>query len=361
MKLRRITLAAALAIVPALRAAEANLDDWLHDNLSNRALWLYGSNNLALETAPAELPPRTPGKRWVLNRDGQPAAVVYFVPGDIKSVEVDTHRQPGAAGDFTLSVSPDGRIWQPLPSTVAALENGAGWEYRLLAADAVPAHQMHVRVEFPAEAKADTHRLTEVWIRFTWDASLLETDAPKPARDETSTTATSELKPTVSAEPATAVSPAREAIVVFGKPDPVAATASVATPPAAPAAGAELVRTLSPNEERPIATIFTSENAPATPVPPAPPADLPPAPAAETPVVVPSVAPEAAPVPAPPAGPAPVENSGEASGAPGVAPTPAEPSATAALEPTSSPSVVKVAKPAKKKSPPRNRIGPRSR
>jgi len=173
----------ALALLAMLLpiVAGAQTDEWLRDDMSDDALHLLRTSNLSVENASAaQLPGSIGGStQWIVSKGDGPAYVVYFVPGRIHEVEIDTHRLTGASGEFNIAVSSDGRLYQPLDTGSMLLDSAFGWDYRLVATDQVPENATHLLVQFPDAASA--HRLSEVWIRFSWDDALAAPFLPPPA------------------------------------------------------------------------------------------------------------------------------------------------------------------------------------
>lgn len=164
--------------------AAAQTDEWVRDDMSDDSLWLLHTSNLSTQVAGAGLLPGAIGgsSQWVMSKGDGPAYVVYFLPGPIHEVELDTHRLAGAAGDFTLAVSTDGKLYQPIDAGAVQLDSTFGWDYRLMSADQIPANATHLLVQFPDGASA--HRLSEVWIRYTWDNALASQFLPAPVATE---------------------------------------------------------------------------------------------------------------------------------------------------------------------------------
>lgn len=171
-------LALAAALLPALAAAQT--DEWVRDNMSDESLWLLRTGNLAREAPRAGTLPGAPddSSHWVMSKGDGPAYVVYFIPGRIHEVEIDTHRLAGATGDFSLAVSTDGKLYQPLDTGAVLLDTSFGWDYRLMASDQIPENATHLLVQFPEGSTA--HSLSEVWIRYTWDDALISRFLPEP-------------------------------------------------------------------------------------------------------------------------------------------------------------------------------------
>jgi hypothetical protein len=171
-------LALAAVLLPALAAAQT--DEWVRDDMSDESLWLLRTSNLAREAPRAGTLPGAPdgGSHWVMSKGDGPAYVVYFIPGRIHEVEIDTHRLAGASGDFTLAVSADGKLYQPLDAGAVLLDTSFGWDYRLMASDQIPENATHLLVQFPDGSTA--HSLSEVWIRYTWDDALVSRFLPEP-------------------------------------------------------------------------------------------------------------------------------------------------------------------------------------
>jgi hypothetical protein len=175
----RPALAFAAILIPFITVAQT--DEWVRDDMSDESLWLLRTGNLAREPSTAGVFPGAPerGSQWVVSKGDGPAYVVYFLPGAIHEVEIDTHRLAGAAGDFTLAVSTDGKLYQPIDTGSVLLDSSFGWDYRLMASDQIPENATHLLVQFPNGSTA--HRLSEVWIRYTWDDALVNRFLPVPA------------------------------------------------------------------------------------------------------------------------------------------------------------------------------------
>lgn len=171
----------ALVAVLLPLASVAQTDEWVRDDMSDESLWLLRTANLAREAPRSVSLPGAPdgASHWVMSRGDGPAYVVYFIPGRIHEVEIDTHRLAGAEGDFTLAVSTDGKLYQPLDAGAVLLDTSFGWDYRLMASDQIPDNATHLLVQFPDGSTA--HGLSEVWIRYTWDDSLVSRFLPPPA------------------------------------------------------------------------------------------------------------------------------------------------------------------------------------
>ena len=172
------TVAVFAMLLSLISAAQS--EEWLRDDMSDDALYLLRTSNLSVEKAnAAQLPGSIGGStQWIASKGDGPAYVVYFVPGRIHEVEIDTHRLAGAAGDFNVAVSTDGRLYQPLNTGSMLLDSAFGWDYRLVSTDQVPENATHLLVQFPDAASA--HRLSEVWIRFSWDDALAAPFLPPP-------------------------------------------------------------------------------------------------------------------------------------------------------------------------------------
>jgi hypothetical protein len=173
------SLSAILAIIllaaPGARAAE----EWLHDPLDDARWWLFADGTLAFEPVPEEFGANAPGRHWLRREDDAPAHVVYFVPGLVRGLEIDSHRRLGATGDFEVWLSADGRSYRRWEVTAQPLETVDEWEFRLIEEPELPPGYSHVLVRFPDAATAQTHRLSEVWIRFLWiEAAASEPTAP---------------------------------------------------------------------------------------------------------------------------------------------------------------------------------------
>ena len=170
----------ALAVALILVVAAAQTDEWVRDDLSDESLWLLRTSNLAREAPRAGTLPGAPdsGSQWVISKGDGPAYVVYFIPGRIHEVEIDTHRLAGATGDFTLAVSTDGKLYQPLDAGAVLLDSSFGWDYRLMASDQIPENATHLLVRFPDGSTG--HSLSEVWIRYSWDDALVSRFLPSP-------------------------------------------------------------------------------------------------------------------------------------------------------------------------------------
>jgi hypothetical protein len=174
-------LALVAVLLPAL--APAQTDEWVRDDMSDDSLWLLRTGNLAREAPRAGTLPGAPAgtSHWVMSKGDGPAYVVYFIPGRIHEVEIDTHRLAGATGDFSLAVSTDGKLYQPLDAGAVLLDTSFGWDYRLMASDQIPENATHLLVQFPDGSTA--HSLSEVWIRYTWDDALVRPFLPKPVAE----------------------------------------------------------------------------------------------------------------------------------------------------------------------------------
>jgi hypothetical protein len=175
----RPALAFAAILLPVTAIAQA--DEWVRDDMTDDSLLLLQTGNLSREPSTAGVFPGAPerGSQWVVSKGDGPAYVVYFLPGAIHEVEIDTHRLAGAAGDFTLAVSTDGKLYQPINAGSVLLDSSFGWDYRLMASDQIPKNATHLLVQFPNGSTA--HRLSEVWIRYTWDDALVNKFLPAPA------------------------------------------------------------------------------------------------------------------------------------------------------------------------------------
>lgn len=175
----RFLPALAAALLPL--ASVAQTDEWVRDDMSDESLWLLRTSNLAREAPRAGTLPGAPDSdsHWVMSKGDGPAYVVYFIPGRIHEVEIDTHRLAGASGDFTLAVSTDGKLYQPLDAGSVLLDTSFGWDYRLMASDQIPENATHLLVRFPDGSTE--HSLSEVWIRYTWDDALVSRFLPAPA------------------------------------------------------------------------------------------------------------------------------------------------------------------------------------
>ena len=182
-------------------AATAQTDEWMRDDMSDNSLWLLKTSNLKTEaTNPALLPGSIGGpSQWVMSQGEGPAYVVYFIPGRIEEVEIDTHRLAGASGDFSLAVSTDGKLYQPIDAGSVTLDSAFGWDYRLMSAENIPIDATHLLVRFPDGSSA--HRLSEVWVRYQWDDALAArflpapvTQAPTPGVDDYSYQSDTELQ-----------------------------------------------------------------------------------------------------------------------------------------------------------------------
>ncbi|HUG12683.1 MAG TPA: hypothetical protein VMM36_16835 [Opitutaceae bacterium] len=175
----RFLPALAVALLPLVSVAQT--DEWVRDDMTDESLWLVRTGNLAREPSTAGVFPGAPerGSQWVVSKGDGPAYVVYFLPGAIHEVEIDTHRLAGAAGDFTLAVSTDGKLYQPINAGSVLLDSSFGWDYRLMASDQIPENATHLLVQFPNGSSA--HRLSEVWIRYTWDDARVNQFLPTPA------------------------------------------------------------------------------------------------------------------------------------------------------------------------------------
>lgn len=172
------SLLAVLALAaPAARAAE----DWLHDPLDDSRWWLFAAGALTFEPVPGKFGSRAPGQHWVRRDDGAPAHVVYFVPGLLRGIEIDTHRRLDAAGDFELWLSADGLNYRRWDVPAQALETVGEWEFRLLEVVELPPGYSHALVRFPDSATPETHRLSEVWIRFLWIEAAAPAPLPQPS------------------------------------------------------------------------------------------------------------------------------------------------------------------------------------
>lgn len=215
--------------VADLLPAETNSGEWLNDTLDDARLWFASSNNLRAVAIAAELRDYSRGRRWLQASDAHPAWVMYYVPGRIEQVEIDTHHWAGGAIDFRFSAGPvpaqlTALDVQPLPVAVTA-----GWLRALHASDALPPNASFLLIEFPAGADFDRARLTEVWIRYT----------PRPAEAETQPAPNAASPAAISAAATDSISPAASPAVLPAA-SPAAAAVAASPLPSAPPVEPEL-------------------------------------------------------------------------------------------------------------------------
>jgi len=252
-------LALAAALLPALAAAQT--DEWVRDDMSDESLWLLRTSNLAREAPRAGTLPGAPdgSSHWVMSKGDGPAYVVYFIPGRIHEVEIDTHRLAGATGDFSLAVSTDGKLYQPLDAGAVLLDTSFGWDYRLMASDQIPENATHLLVQFPDGSTA--HSLSEVWIRYTWDDALISRFLPEPAaaaqqQETLAAQSDADLQKMLEVLMPQAAPPAAQEVssIADGTPETIEPAAFFAEPPRAP----NIVENAAPPVE--FATPHAAEN-----------------------------------------------------------------------------------------------------
>lgn len=245
-----LIIAVAIAWPPAgANAQQADLDElppepvggeWIEDTLDDDRLWFAASDNLAFEELAPELPGYAPGRKWVYVVDGQPAWVMYYIPGELLGFEVDTHHYGASAPFFAFAV---GSRWDELTPIEPEFEEITGFDAKWMrlyrSANALPAGTRFLLIAFPDDRDRRAARLTEVWLRCRFDDPALEQERTPRSRQDINPFA----RPSEAVDSPDDAPPSEEGTAITEPViEPLVVTARRFVPPEAPVTALKLPR-----------------------------------------------------------------------------------------------------------------------
>jgi hypothetical protein len=182
-----------LALGASARAADATGDDavlpsesaggeWLQDKLDDPSLWFAGTDNLVFESVATAVAGRQTGRRWVGVIGGQPAWIVYYVPGELLGFEADTWHHAGAATDFHFLAGADVNDLSAVDDMATEpVEIRDAWLRVLHLGATLPPNASFLMIQFPADVDRDGGRLAEVWLHYREASQTLREEVQPPA------------------------------------------------------------------------------------------------------------------------------------------------------------------------------------